>query len=453
MATIFAPASAPGRAAVAVIRVSGPAALASLAVMMGANQSLPKPRRAALRLLHDAQGKLLDQALVLYFKAPQSYTGEDTVEYQLHGGTAVVASVLAMLSGQEQHRLAEPGEFTRRAFENGQLDLTEAEAVADLIDAATDAQRAQALEQLGGSLSQLYDGWKQDLAYLLALLEADLDFSDQDLPDDMLVKVMPDLCDLIEHIRSHLNDNRRGEILRDGLQVAIIGAPNAGKSTLLNVLAGRDIAIVSDMPGTTRDVLEARLDIAGCPVILADTAGLRPDQLGETAQDKIEAEGIRRALARAQSADLRIMMFDGRDGRALHDPAMLSLLAQGRPERTLVVVNKSDNAASQPATLADHKVYNISARTGAGLEDLLSALSVQVAAITSPRETPSLTRARHRAALEATVLSLERTLHAPLPELVAEDIRMAIRHLAHITGRVDVEDILDLIFRDFCIGK
>lgn len=447
MATIYATATAPGRAAVAIIRVSGAAAHTSLAAMLG-EQSLPVPRRAALRLLYNDRNDILDEALVLRFSAPQSYTGEDAVEYHLHGGVAVVEGVLDMLARQPGHRLAEPGEFTRRAFEHGQLDLTEAEAVADLIDAQTSAQRQQALSQLGGALGQLYEGWKDRLVRLLALLEADLDFSDQDLPDDILVNIRPDLSDLIDAMRHHLDDKRRGEILRDGLQVAIIGAPNAGKSTLLNALAKRDVAIVSAIPGTTRDVIEVRLDIGGVPVILADTAGLRPDALGDSAQDTIEAEGIRRALQRAEQADLRILVLDATESlsKEAHDQL-------AKPDNLLIVLNKTDLPYVLPAPLADRPVISVSAQTGANLDDLIAQLATLARAMIAPRDTPSLTRARHRASLEAALAALTRTRDAPLPELVAEDIRLAIRHLAHITGRVDVEDILDIIFRDFCIGK
>jgi tRNA modification GTPase len=447
MATIYALATPQGRGAVAIVRVSGPAALQGLERLTG--KSLPQPRMTALRILRDPKTSAqLDQALIVSFKGPASYTGEDVVEYHLHGGPAVIEGVLAALAQLEGYRLAEPGEFTRRAFEHGQLDLTEAEAVADLIDAGTSAQREQALAQLQGGLSNLYEGWKTRLTHLLAYLEADLDFSDQDLPDDLLMRMKPDLSDLVADMRSHLDDNRRGERLREGLHVAVLGAPNAGKSTLVNYLARRDVAIVSPLPGTTRDIVEAHLDLGGFPVILSDTAGLRPDQLGNQGHDAIEAEGIKRAIARANEADLRILLFDGSEWPQI-DAHTLAL----NDGNALLVFSKAELGKDLPAQIESAPVLQVSVVTGAGMPELLNAIGQKLSVMLTPRETPSLTRARHRAALEASVAALARSQHADLPELVAEDIRLAIRHLAHITGKVDVEDLLDVIFRDFCIGK
>lgn len=437
--TIYALSTPPGRGAVAIVRVSGPAARRSLQDLIP-DQSLPRPRQAQVRLLA-TDNKPIDAALILSFVAPASFTGEDVVEYHLHGGLSVVQTLLQALSAQPGHRMALPGEFTRRAFENGKLDLTEAEAIADLVDAETEAQRLQALNQLSGTLEALYGGWTARLAQILALMEADLDFSDQDLPDDLIVRVRPDLTDLIQEIADHLDDNRRGERLRDGIQIVVLGAPNAGKSSLVNALAQRDVAIVSPTAGTTRDVIDVHLDLGGYPVIIADTAGLRPDQLQNSGHDAIEAEGIRRALDRARTADLKILVFDA---TAEPDPHTLNLI----DEASILVFNKTDLAAA-----ATQDGIALSAQTGAGIENLLDKIELHLETMLGRRDTPTLTRTRHREALERASSALARSMQALQPELAAEDIRLAVRHLGSITGKVDVEDLLDMIFRDFCIGK
>ncbi|WP_448205199.1 tRNA uridine-5-carboxymethylaminomethyl(34) synthesis GTPase MnmE [Azospirillum sp. sgz302134] len=441
-ATIFALATAPGRAGVAVVRVSGPASGAALGALTG--RPLPRPREATLAKLRDPKtGELLDDALVLYFTAPRSFTGEDVVELHLHGGRTVVASVVEALSALPGLRVAEPGEFTRRAFENGKLDLTEAEAVADLVDAETSAQRRQALRQMEGALGKLYDGWRERLTRSLAHIEADIDFPDEDLPSGVSDAARPVLDALASEIDAHLDDKGRGERLREGLHIAIVGAPNAGKSSLLNALARREAAIVSARAGTTRDVIEVHLDLGGYPVVLADTAGLR-----EAAADEVEEEGIRRALNRAARADVKIAVFDATALPAL-DPATVALV----DAETVIVLNKTDLAASDAPVIADREAIPVSARTGAGLRDLERRLTAFTADRLAGSGTPALTRARHRAALEECRDTLRRALTAPLPELMAEDVRLASRALGRITGRVDVEDLLDVIFRDFCIGK
>ena len=438
--TIYALSTAPGRGAVAVIRVSGPDAHDSLSVLIP-DQVLPKPRQAVVRLLvRPGTSAPIDAALVLRFDGPASFTGENVVEYHLHGGWSVVQALLGVLAGQSHHRMAQPGEFTRRAFEHGKLDLTEAEAIADLIDAETEAQRLLALDQLSGSLEVLYSGWTDRLTHLLALMEADLDFSDQDLPDDLLVRVRPDLTDLITQIKEHLDDNRRGERLRDGFKIVVLGAPNAGKSSLVNALAQRDVAIVSPTAGTTRDVIDVHLDLGGFPVVIADTAGLRPEQLGTEGQDAIESEGIRRALDRARSADLKLLVFDGSKDP---DPHTLNLI----DDDSLIVLNKSD------LNLPQIEGISISATTGSGITELLTQIQARLEALLGRKDTPTLTRARHREALQKTVEALDRAMVVSESELAAEDLRLAVRNLGSITGKVDVEDLLDMIFRDFCIGK
>ncbi len=440
--TIFALASALGRAGVAVIRVSGGRAHESLRALCPGG--VFTARMASLRaLVHPDSRETLDEALVLLFDAPQSYTGEDVVEYHVHGGRAVIHSLLDFLGAQDGHRMAEPGEFTRRAFENGRMDLTAAEAVADLIDAETQAQQNQALSQMGGALSALYEGWTERLTKTLAHMEADIEFPDEDMPEGIAPEVTLAVHGLVEEISTHLNDNRQGERLRDGVQVAVVGAPNAGKSSLVNALAGRDVAIISDMAGTTRDVIEAHLDIGGYPVILSDTAGLRPDQIGADGQDAIESEGIARAMKRAQEADIVLLLFDG--AQDMPDPHTLNLI----DERSILVCNKADLMVGDFMLEA----LPISVRTEYGIEALLATLLDKLKSLILSREVPSLTRKRHRQNLEAALDSLERSQTAALPELMAEDLRLCIRSLGKITGRVDVEDLLDVIFKDFCIGK
>lgn len=443
--TIFALASAAGRAGVQVLRLSGPAAGPALCRLTG--RSLPPPRQAVLASLYapDAgpdpgpdAGELIDRGLLLWFPGPASFTGEDVAELHLHGGRAVLQAATRALVALGL-RVAEPGEFSRRAFENGKLDLTEAEAIADLVDAETAAQRRQALRQMEGELGRLYEGWRQRLTRALAHLEAEIDFPEEDLPGGLTDAVRPVVETLAAEIAAHLADNSRGERLRDGIAIAILGAPNAGKSSLLNAIARRDVAIVSAQAGTTRDVIEVQLDLGGYPVQLADTAGLRE------AAEAIEAEGIRRALDRAGRADLKLLVFDATQPP---DAATLALA----DNNALLVLNKADWPGAATA-LPGHDALTVSAATGAGLAGLLTALEQAVAARFNPAGAPALTRARHRAALEACRDSLRRALGAPLPELAAEDVRLASRALGRITGRVDVEDLLDVIFRDFCIGK
>ncbi|MDE2182549.1 MAG: tRNA uridine-5-carboxymethylaminomethyl(34) synthesis GTPase MnmE [Alphaproteobacteria bacterium] len=434
--TIFALASGLGRAGVAVIRVSGKQAADVLKSLT--YKGLPKPRRAVLRDLA-AGGALIDRALCLWFVGPASYTGEDLVELHVHGGRAVVEALLAALRALPGCRLAEPGEFTRRAVENGKLDLTRAEAIADLVDAETEAQRRQALRQFGGALGSLIEEWRQSLLQTLAWAEAAIDFSEEELPADMLERTRAETVRTLRAITGQLADGRRGELVRDGLFVAVLGPPNAGKSSLVNALAGRDVAIVSETAGTTRDVIEVRLDFGGYPVTLADTAGLR--QVFEA----VEAEGVRRALGRAEAADLVLLLLDG----SALDPRRDLPENMVKNEQCLVVWNKADLPwPERRSGLA------ISLKTGQGLDALVAALTAQARdCLERPGEAVVITRARHRAALEEAAATLERAVEAREPELFAEDLRLALRALGRVTGQVDVEDLLDVIFRDFCIGK
>jgi len=402
-------------------------------------RGLPEARRACRARLRDpGTGEALDDALVLWFPAPGSATGEDVAELHLHGSRAVLAAVAAALGGLGL-RLAEPGEFTRRAFLNGKLDLVQAEAVADLAAAETEAQRRQALRQLDGALGSLYCGWAERLTRLLARLEAAIDFPDEDLPPEIERAVRDGSATLLAEIAAHLADGHRGERLRDGIAVAIVGPPNAGKSSLLNRFARREAAITSPIAGTTRDIVEIALDLGGYPVLLADTAGLRESD------DAVEREGLRRALARAASADLRLFVFDAAR------PADAQGAAAWPPKATLLVANKIDLPGVCRQALPAGAL-TVSAVTGEGIAALAAALAARVAE-TYRIETPTLTRARHREALAEAAAALGRAQQALLPELRAEDLRLAWRALGRITGHVDVEDLLDLIFAEFCLGK
>jgi len=443
--TIFALASAPGRAGVAVIRISGPAAGDVLREICGF-ADLPEPRRTIrCRMVDPADGTALDDGLAIRFAAPASFTGEDVAELHIHGGRATVEAVTSALARMPGLRLAEPGEFSKRAFLAGKIDLTEAEAIADLVDAGTDAQRRQALAQLGGGLADRLESWRAGLIDILAHTEAWIDFPDEDLPEDVELAARARISALEAGIRGFLDDNRRGERLRDGLQIAILGAPNAGKSSLLNAIAAREAAIVSATEGTTRDVIEVHLDLGGWPVTLADTAGLRE------AADDIEREGVRRALDRAGTADLRLVVFD-----ASRDPDAASVAQfSAAGGAVLAIVNKADLIAAPPADIAGAPVLAVSAKTGAGLPELLRRLEALAAEIMAGGEGVPLTRLRHRIALTDSADALARAAAGGLgdSELVAEDLRLAARALGRVTGRVDVEDLLDVIFNDFCIGK
>lgn len=447
--TIVALSSGHGRAGVAVIRLSGEKAGDAVERMAG---HLP-PGRVATRatLRHPVSGDVLDQGLVLWFPGPASYTGEDVAELQVHGGVAVVSGILEALCRIGGVRIAEPGEFTRRAFLNGKLDLIQAEGIADLVDAETEGQRRQALTQVGGGVSEIYAAWRSRLRDALAHLEAAIDFPDEVLPAGLVSAVRESVESLLDDLRGRLEDERRGERMRNGLYVVIVGAPNVGKSSLLNTLAQRDVAIVSERAGTTRDVVEVHLDLGGLPVIVADTAGLRESD------DEIEGEGVRRALARAGEADLRIVMVEAGDDET-RDARVKDLI----DEDSLVVINKIDRHRTEAAVrLGGQMAWQLSVRTGEGLDSFLRALEERVREGMDGADLAVVTRARHRSAILECVESLERFLSGTKSvdytnarvEFVAEDLRLAMRSLGRITGHVDVEEMLDVVFRDFCIGK
>ena len=460
--TIYALSSGAGIAGVAVIRISGPGAAQVLETMTPGPR--PPPRRAQLSMIHrPSSEEPLDQGLLLWFPAPNSFTGEDLVELQMHGGRAVIAAVLEALGALPGFRLASPGEFTRRAFDADKLDLAEVEGLADLVNAETEAQRRQALRQMRGFLSVRCGASRAGLLAALALLEAEIDFAEDevDVPSGTVPKIREVVAIALEDIRSLLAEAGRGERLREGLQVAIIGAPNVGKSSLLNALAQRDVAIVSDLAGTTRDLVEVHLDLAGLPVTLADTAGLREiEESRESAA--IEAEGMRRTRMRAEEADLTLAVFDASRWPAV-EPDVAALVDAD----SLVIVNKADlwagdpgelaadlsEALAEPLRAAGNRSLPVSALTGEGLSGLLSALQEAAEARLEGGESALITRARHREALTDCCEALNRVQGTEDVELIAEDLRLALRALGRVVGEVDVEDLLDVIFREFCIGK
>lgn len=428
MDTIFALASARGRAGVAVIRLSGPASWDAVRALCG---SLPEPRKAVLRVLRAGE-TVLDQGLVITFAEGASFTGEQAAELHLHGSVAVIQAVLRAMAGLSGLRPAEPGEFTRRAVENGRLDLSQAEGLADLIDAETEAQRRQAQQLFGGALRQRADVWRGELVSVAALIEAYIDFADEDIPASVLSRAEARLAPLARELQAEIDRYAVAERIRDGFEVAIVGRPNVGKSTLLNALAGRDVAITSEVAGTTRDVIEVRLDLGGLPVTVLDTAGVRDTQ------DLVESLGVARTRERAAHADLRLFLLE--PGEVPDLPVLAD---------DLLVSAKSDRDAP-------HQTLAVSGLTGSGVTDLLQELAAR---LERRAARPALiTRERHRQALIAAVAALGAAgdslrLTPDHPELAAEDLRRAIRALDSLIGRVDVEHLLDEIFARFCIGK
>ncbi len=438
--TICALASGPPPAALAIVRVSGPGVPDILDTLVSGDR--PEPRRSSLRHIRTSTGALIDTGLVVFMPGPSSFTGEDSLEITVHGGAAIIEDLLSELISGNWARLAEPGEFTRRAFEADKLDLIQAEGIADLIESETSAQRSQALRQLGGALSETYETWRLALRSLIASLEALIDFPDEgDAPDEVDPLFEAKLLDLTSQIEKTLGDGGAGERLRDGFRVAIVGSPNAGKSTLLNALTERDMAIVTDQAGTTRDTIEARMRVGGGIIWLIDTAGLR------STEERIEAEGVKRAEAAARGADLRLHVVDGTEELGLNSSAAL------RDEEDIVVWNKCDLVPPP----AGFEGVALSAREGAGLEKLKAALTMWVESQVQRSESSVITRARHRTSLSQALDALNRAQNGlqkgVAAELISEDLRAANRGLGAVVGTVGVEDVLGEVFSTFCIGK
>lgn len=432
--TIYALATPPGKSGVAIIRISGPAAPTCIREL-GITQPLP-PRHASRVTLHTPQGTILDEALGLYFKAPHSFTGEDVIELHIHGSHAIVKAVLEALSKNQSLRVAEAGEFSKRAFLNGKLDLAQAEGLADLIDAQTTAQHSQAMRQFAGQNSQLFEELRQSVLHPLALLEAYIDFPDEEIPPSVLADVNARIMALKANLCDMLDDHHIGEKIRSGIEIVILGAPNAGKSSLLNTLARRDVAIVSEIAGTTRDMIEVHLDINGYPVTLIDTAGLRDTQ------DFIEKEGVLRAKHRARTAELKLLLIDSVTPTELHHHFIGE-----NDKNTLIIYTKNDLAKAPEYALS------ISTKTGAGIDALIDAIKNYILNEMSATPSPLITRTRHREALQRALDALNRFSSDTPLELQCEELRIASHAVGKITGKIDVEDVLDLVFSTFCIGK
>ncbi len=442
MTTIFAPITSTAKSAIIVLRISGGKVLQCLK-FLGVEKTLVDRKAELVILKNPHNGEIIDQALVTFFKNPHSFTGEDVVEIAVHGSVYIVKKITELLIEISDVRLAEAGEFSKRAFLNGKMDLVQAEAIVDLIESETEIQHKQALRQLQGELGKIYDNWRAELIKITANIEAFIDFPDEDLPQDIIDDLESRVKNLITQIKEHLNDNQRGEKIRHGLSLAIIGAPNVGKSSLINYLAKSDVAIVSEIAGTTRDVIDVHLNIAGNAVIISDTAGIR-----ETA-DLIEREGVKRALQKADLADLKILVVDINDLENYAED-----LVDGK---TIVVVNKIDlgeiNFAKIKNLKINHQPIFISLKDKTNLDILLSELNKRVKDIACIGSAPLITRARYRQSLLEAINNLSQFSLDKNIEFAAEDLRLTIREIGKITGKVEVDDILDVIFAGFCIGK
>ena len=444
--TIFAQCSAKGKAGVSVFRISGPNALSALSKLITHNYNQLKPRMLHLRKIYTVKTKqLIDEAMVVYFNSTSSFTGEDSVEIYTHGSLSVIKLLNQTLASMEDLRLAQPGEFAKRSFFNGKMDLTSAEGLADLIDAETEMQHKQAVAQLGGALEKVYEQWRQQILKIISLLEAYIDFPDEDIPQSTILEVENKIKSLTKSINNHLNDNNRGERLRNGIKLTIIGRPNAGKSSLVNHIMQRDLSIVSDIAGTTRDIIEGYIDISGYPIILQDTAGININT-----NDKIEQQGIEKALNAARDSDIKIIIYDG-----LSNDIDAGFIKEISDENTIIVRNKIDLLKNNhPAKMLNNiEVIDISAKKGLGFEGLYKKIVSICDRIASPSDSPQITRARYRAQLERAMENLSRFSIDNDLVLATEDLRMTAQSISNITGKITVDEILGEIFSNFCIGK
>lgn len=438
--TIFALATVPGKSGVAIIRISGPDAFSCLTYLT--QSDIPEPRKACFtNIIHPATKELIDQAIILTFLAPNSFTGENIVELHIHGSRAIINIIIKLLSDFNNFRLANPGEFAKRSFLNGKMDLTAAEGLADLIESETLIQQQQAMKQMQGNLAKIYEDWKYGLINMLALIEAYLDFPEEDIPFETINQIVQQVESLKEMIKKHLDDQNKGEIIRRGINVAIIGAPNVGKSSLLNYLAKRDVAIVSHIAGTTRDTIEVNLDLSGYPVTITDTAGIRESD------DVIEVEGIKRAIAQAENANIRILILSANDLNSWSND-ILSMI----DHNSIILINKIDCKTLDSYPKLDN-VIEISIKNDLGLDVFLQQLSSLISQKFSPSSDPIITRERHRQHLKECLEHLSYFNLDNHLELACEDLRLSARALGKIIGVIDVETILDEIFSKFCIGK
>lgn len=452
MNTIFAQSSGRGKAGVTVYRISGPSSLSALEKLTSSQITVLQPRKMYLRtIFHPETGIQIDKALIVYFNANSSFTGEESAEIHVHGSIAVIKLLNQALSLLDDLRVAEPGEFTKRAFLNGKFDLTAAEGLADLIDAETELQHKQAIRQLGGGLEVIYTNWRKQLLKIMSLIEAYIDFPDEEIPSEVLTHTKDNINNLCREISNHLRDNNRGERLRSGLKLAIAGKPNVGKSSLMNLLLKREIAIVSNIAGTTRDVIEGHLDIGGYPIILQDTAGIRDNSL-----DEIEQIGIKKSKETLKHSDIKIIMYEVQEFNEKDIAPFIDFI----DDNTIVVFNKIDEVSGRDYNhlsmfmpyIPKHIIY-ISAKTGKNMEKLMEHICQIAEQIASPSENPQITRERHRTQLSNAFEALSNLKLENDLVLAAEDIRMTIRYLSNITGIITVDEILGEIFSNFCIGK
>lgn len=457
METIFAQSSKPGKAGIAVFRISGSKSLFALKQLFKNDNTEFVPRvMYCKKLINPKNQELIDDAVVAYFQAPASFTGEDVVEIYTHGSLAIASMLSEALLTINDLRIAEPGEFTRRAFLNGKFDLTAAEGIADLIEAETVWQHRQAVKQVSGGLEEFYDGWRQTLLTIISLLEAYIDFPDEDIPQEILNRVITISGELKCAIIKHLNDNRRGELLRTGIKLTILGTPNVGKSSLLNFLMQRDVAIVSNIEGTTRDIIEGHLDIGGYPIILQDTAGIRDSN------DLIELEGIKRAIESAKMADIKIVMLDAvKLSNSTSYFEEITSIIDLIDDNTIILINKIDllgemyqiDVCANRLLPLNKNYLKISIKDNIGMDSMLKEIENIAYNIAGLTETPHITRQRQRAFIEKALEYLEKFNIENDLVLATEDVRMAIRSLSNVTGKISVEEVLGEIFSNFCIGK
>ncbi|MGC0371765.1 MAG: hypothetical protein DGJ47_000465 [Rickettsiaceae bacterium] len=449
MNTIFAQCSAPGKAGVAIFRISGPNALKALSEIIGHDYAKLEARKMYFKKIYNPKNKqLIDEAMVVYFKGKSSFTGEDSAEIYTHGSLAVIKMMHQAMIAIDDVRMAEPGEYARRSFLNGKMDLTSAEGLADLIEAETEMQHKQAVNQLGGALERVYEEWRVKLLEIMGLIEVYIDFPDEDIPATTQLNVQKNIQELIHSISHHLDDNNRGERLRNGIKLAIVGRPNVGKSSLINNFMKRDLAIVSDIAGTTRDVIEGHLDISGYPIILQDTAGIN-----DHSNDAIEQQGISKAWNVAKESDIKIIMCD-----SSQQNSQIELFKEIVDHNTIILVNKIDLNPENDMILAECKKFNVpiiklSIKKQMGVKNLYNEVVNIAQKIASPSDTPQITRARYRAQLENAVDNLQRFALQDDLVLAAEDIRMTVQAISNITGKITVDEILGEIFSNFCIGK
>ena len=442
--TIYALSSGPGTSGVSIIRVSGPDTVKVIKTLT--NKEIPVPRMATLRKINNINtSELIDEGIIIWFPGPESYTGEDMAEFHVHGGKAVVMAVQEAISNIENCKLAEPGEFTKLAFQNGKINLLKAESIADLISAETEIQRKQAVKIMKGKSSEKFNELREKLLKILSFVEAKIDFPEEDLPEENLEKIKKDSSEVLNEINKILNDQKVGEIIREGFKIAIVGPTNAGKSSLLNYLSNREVAIVSEIAGTTRDVVETHLNIDGYPVIISDTAGIRDSK------DEIEKKGIKLSLNKAENADLKLVVIDGKN------PNLSGFLNDLLKKDAILVVNKSDLIKEKlDKEISKFNHVLISLKDNLNVDKLIEKIKDQLKNKFISEEDILITRERHRQHLVQCIDHLKNFLKKNNKkdfDKAAEDLRLATRHLGMIVGKVDVEEILGSIFNDFCIGK